>query len=81
MIFWKLPKDQSKINILQLLEQEQDAKIVQSNVSVLKIIKERKELVNLYDKNNITILPNSYTEGYPMVIMGSLSRHETCNYF
>ena len=69
-----LLKDQSKINLTIVGASEEEAKIVQSNVSVLKIIKEKKELINLYDKNNITILP-SYTEGYPMVILESLSRH------
>ena len=48
-------------------------KINQNNVKIFKIVEDRKELIRLYDKNNIMILP-SYTEGYPMVILESLSR-------
>ena len=66
-------KKQSKINLTIVGASEEDKTINQSNVNTLKIVQDKKELINLYDKNNITILP-SYTEGYPMVILESLSR-------
>ena len=69
-----LIKDQSNINLTVVGASEDDKKITQSNVNILNIVKDKKELINLYDKNNITILP-SYTEGHPMVILESLSRH------
>ncbi len=43
------------------------------NIEVINILNNQKELINLYDKNDIMILP-SYTEGYPMVVLEALSR-------
>lgn len=70
-----LIQNKSNIHLTIVGASEEDKFIInQSNVNVLKIVKDKKELIDLYDTNNITILP-SYTEGYPMVILESLSRH------
>ncbi len=43
------------------------------NIKKLGYISDENELINIYDKNNITILP-SYTEAHPYVLEESLAR-------
>tara|TARA_Y100000768_G_scaffold259340_1_gene197297 strand:- start:265 stop:1284 length:1020 start_codon:yes stop_codon:yes gene_type:complete len=47
--------------------------IDQKNVNILDIETEENRLIDLYDSNNIFVLP-SYTEGYPMALLESLAR-------
>ncbi len=69
-----LIKKQSKINLTIVGAREEESNLInQENVNIVKIINDKKKLINLYDENNIMILP-SFTEGYPMVILESLSR-------
>ena len=69
-----LIKEQSKINLTIVGAGEENTKIIsEPNVNVLKIVTNKRDLINLYDNNNITILP-SYTEGQPYVIDESLAR-------
>ena len=44
------------------------------NIKYVKIVKNQSELINLYDEHKIFILP-SFTEGQPMSLLESLSRH------
>ena len=44
-----------------------------SNISFVKVVSKKKEIVKMYDGHNIFILP-SFTEGSPKVILESLAR-------
>ena len=48
-------------------------KIFNNNINLINYVSDTKKLINIYDRNNITILP-SYTEGSPNVVNESLSR-------
>ena len=64
------------INIKFFLTIAGDSKRVQTSIKYVKFKKEIKgknDIIRLYDKHNIFILP-SYTEGSPKVVLESLSR-------
>ena len=72
--FSEMIKNKNNITLTIIGASDNDKKkINQNNIKIFKIVEDRKELIRLYDENNIMILP-SYTEGYPMVILESLSR-------
>ena len=48
-------------------------KISNNNINLINYVSDTRKLINIYDRNNITILP-SYTEGSPNVVNESLSR-------
>ena len=48
-------------------------KLSNNNINLINYVSDTKKLINIYDRNNITILP-SYTEGSPNVVNESLSR-------
>ena len=48
-------------------------KLSDNNINLINYVSDTKKLINIYDRNNITILP-SYTEGSPNVVNESLSR-------
>ena len=48
-------------------------KLSNNKINLINYVSDTKKLINIYDKNNITILP-SYTEGSPNVVNESLSR-------
>lgn len=69
-----LVRKQPKINLTIVGARQEETKTInQENVNIVNIVNDKKKLIDLYDENNIMILP-SYTEGYPMVILESLSR-------
>ncbi len=65
-----------KLNLnaeLSIAGDAKDYSVTDSNIKLLGYVSKPSSLIDIYDKNNITILP-SYTEGYPYVIDESLSR-------
>jgi glycosyltransferase involved in cell wall biosynthesis len=48
-------------------------KLSNNSINLINYVFDTKKLINIYDRNNITILP-SYTEGSPNVVNESLSR-------
>ena len=48
-------------------------KLSNNNINLINYVSDTKKIINIYDRNNITILP-SYTEGSPNVVNESLSR-------
>ena len=67
-----------KINLsspysLTLVGQGKKINNLPNNVSLLNPISKSSELIKIYDKHNITILP-SFTEGHPQVLIESLAR-------
>ena len=69
----ELIKDETDINLTIIGADKSTDKITGKNIKIVDIINNQKELINVYDQNNILILP-SFTEGYPMVILEALSR-------
>ncbi len=69
----KIIKDLPEIDLTLVGAEKDFDKPINKNIKVINILNDQKELINLYDKNDIMILP-SYTEGYPMVVLEALSR-------
>ena len=55
------------------LENEAKTKINNQNIEIMKIINNKKKLIEVYDQHNIFILP-SFTEGHPMALLEALAR-------
>ena len=66
--------DDLKLNAtLSIVSKEKNLNISNQNVKLLGHGFDTQSLINIYDNNNITILP-SYTEGHPQILDESLSR-------
>tara|TARA_B100000029_G_scaffold432443_1_gene444621 strand:+ start:186 stop:1205 length:1020 start_codon:yes stop_codon:yes gene_type:complete len=66
--------DDLKLNAtLSIVSKEKNLNISNENVKLLGHGFDTQSLINIYDNNNITILP-SYTEGHPQILDESLSR-------
>tara|TARA_Y100000816_G_scaffold291113_1_gene281497 strand:+ start:2132 stop:3148 length:1017 start_codon:yes stop_codon:yes gene_type:complete len=66
-------KNHPEINLTIVGAEKNIHKFKNKNIQTIDIQNNQKDLINLYDKNDIMILP-SYTEGYPMVVLEALSR-------
>ncbi len=69
----KIIKNHPEILLSVVGADETTKSINQENVNLIEIISDQKKLINIYDKNDIFILP-SYTEGHPMVVLEALAR-------
>ena len=58
---------------LDIVGDNKNLKIDNKNIRVFQETSDIEKIINFYDKNNIFILP-SFTEGFPKVILESLSR-------
>ena len=58
---------------LTLVGAEKKERLKDKNIRIIKQVNNNKKLKKIYDSHQIFILP-SYTEGYPQVILESLSR-------
>ena len=68
-LFYQLPNNIK----LTLVGSGDLIKTQDKRIKIIDFIKDERKLINIYDKNDIIILP-SYTEGHPKVVDESLSR-------
>ncbi|MBD1163509.1 glycosyltransferase [Pelagibacterales bacterium SAG-MED11] len=73
-IFKKMNKRLEDYHLsLTLVGAEKKERLKDKNIRIIKQVNNNKKLKKIYDSHQIFILP-SYTEGYPQVILESLSR-------
>ena len=71
---FEIIKDNQEITLSVVgADQDKVHNINQSNISIFDIESNEDNLIKYYDDHNIFVLP-SFTEGYPMVLLESLSR-------